>query len=91
MAKDLGTSVEVIETHESRPKTLTEKLQELIVHALEQSAISPIGNEPYLGASMAPLLTDDYEHILSGSQHIDNVSSKKAYFIAISSAIYELA
>lgn len=91
VAKDLGTSVDVIEIHESRPKTLTEKLQELIVHALEQSAISPIGNEPYLGSSMAPLLTDDYEHILSGSQHIDNVSSKKAYFIAISSAIYELA
>tara|TARA_B100001123_G_scaffold205052_1_gene232499 strand:- start:22117 stop:22839 length:723 start_codon:yes stop_codon:yes gene_type:complete len=91
VAKDLGTSVEVIEIHESRKKTLTEKLQELIIHALEQSAVSPIGNEPYLGSSMAPLLTDDYEHILSGSQHIDNASSKKTYFIAISSAIYELA
>ncbi len=91
VAENLGTSVDVIETHELRPKTFTEKLQELIVHALEQSAISPIGNEPYLGSSMAPLLTDDYEHILSGSKHIDNASSKKAYFVAISSAIYELA
>ncbi|MEE2885753.1 MAG: cytidylate kinase-like family protein [Chloroflexota bacterium] len=91
VASDLGTPVNIIETHEQRPKTFKEKLQDLIVHALEQSAISPIGNEPYLGSSMAPLLTDDYEHILSGSQHLDNVASKKAYFIAISSAIYELA
>ena len=91
VANDLGTSVDIIETHEQRPKTFKEKLQDLIVHALEQSAISPIGNEPYLGSSMAPLLTDDYEHILSGSQHLDNITSKKAYFIAISSAIYELA
>ena len=91
VASDLGTPVNIIETHEQRPKTFKEKLQDLIVHALEQSAISPIGNEPYLGSSMAPLLTDDYEHILSGSQHLDNITSKKAYFIAISSAIYELA
>ncbi len=91
VANDLGTSVGIIEAHEQRTKTFKEKLQDLIVHALEQSAISPIGNEPYLGSSLAPLLTDDYEHILSGSQHLDNVASKKAYFIAISSAIYELA
>ena len=91
VASDLGTSVAVVEIHETRSKTFKEKIQDLIIHALEQSAISPIGNEPYLGSSMAPLLTDDYEHILSGSQHLDDLGSKQSYFIAISSAIYEMS